>query len=197
MRRRQFLTRVVWSAAGSYLAFAPGCRKPRRRDSRSEPAPEPVPRDDLLTSAELATLAAACERLLPADGTPGAIDLGVPGYIERALSGSDYPRWRSSIRRGLGRLDQDAREQYAAPFAAVDATAQDALLARFQSDRVGPEPVFFRRLLHLTLEGAFSDPSHGGNRDGRGWDLIGFVPDPCGAPSVLRSIRRPQRGNGR
>lgn len=47
----------------------------------------------------------------------------------------------------------------------------------------GPHPVeiegvtddsFFAVLLHNTLEGFFSDPLYGGNRDMAGWKLIGF-----------------------
>ena len=33
---------------------------------------------------------------------------------------------------------------------------------------------FFTLLLTFTLEGFFSDPVYGGNRDGVGWRFIGF-----------------------
>jgi len=29
-------------------------------------------------------------------------------------------------------------------------------------------------LIGLTMEGLFGDPVHGGNKGGRGWELIGF-----------------------
>jgi hypothetical protein len=38
-----------------------------------------------LTDAEFATLSAACDRLIPADETAGAVDAGVPDYIDKML----------------------------------------------------------------------------------------------------------------
>lgn len=37
-----------------------------------------------------------------------------------------------------------------------------------------PSAVFFETLLANTVEGFFSDPIHGGNRDMIGWKLVGF-----------------------
>ena len=34
--------------------------------------------------------------------------------------------------------------------------------------------VFFETLRAHTIEGMFSDPAHGGNRDAAGWKLLGY-----------------------
>jgi Gluconate 2-dehydrogenase subunit 3 len=39
-----------------------------------------------LSDSEYRTLSAACERLIPADETPGAIDAGVPDYVDGLLA---------------------------------------------------------------------------------------------------------------
>jgi gluconate 2-dehydrogenase gamma chain len=58
---------------------------------------------------------------------------------------------------------------------------------------------FFNRVRQLTLEGMFSDPFYGGNRDYRGWDLIRY-PGPRLAVSakeqVLRDPIKPVRNSG-
>ena len=56
---------------------------------------------------------------------------------------------------------------------------QDRLLTRWQNGKSG-ETRFFTLLVNLTLEGAFGDPSHGGNKGGAGFAMVGFEP---GAPT--------------
>jgi len=158
LTRRRFLELGACSTA---LAIA-ACR-------RSEPRPLAF-----LSAAEHATTSAACERILPHDDDPGAIELGVPDYIDRALA-TDRARWGDRFRAGLRALDAEAQRRSGAPFAATSAPAQDNLLDDWQ-DGSPAQVEFMRLLMNLTFEGAFGDPSYGGNRDGRGWRLIGFEP---------------------
>jgi gluconate 2-dehydrogenase gamma chain len=55
---------------------------------------------------------------------------------------------------------------------------QDAYLKSLEaggSDLNGvPSDVFFAMLLKMTVEGFFSDPVYGGNRDMAAWKLVGF-----------------------
>ena len=127
-----------------------------------------------LTEAEYATTAAACERLLPRDDDPGAIDLGVPDYIDRALA-TDQARLGERFRAALRALGAEARRRAGVPFAQLSAASQDNLLDDW-SDGAPDRAAAVALILTLTLEGAFGDPSHGGNRDARGWQLIGFAP---------------------
>jgi gluconate 2-dehydrogenase gamma chain len=178
LSRREFL---LASAAGAALA-ATACRRSRSRPSQGEsrPAAEPsAPR--YFPAAEFAALAAACERILPADADPGARQLGTADYLDRMFASPDRPVWHLIVRRGVGRLDREARSRFGRPFAETPLADQDALLAEFQK-REGKDRIFFGHLLAATLEGAFGDPSYGGNRDERGWHLAGFVRDPCGLP---------------
>jgi hypothetical protein len=66
-----------------------------------------------------------------------------------------------------------ARHQKA--FAALAPSEQDALLTEFKdSPAASGEQHYWTMLIGLTMEGLFGDPEHGGNRGGRGWELIGF-----------------------
>ena len=128
----------------------------------------------VLTADEYATAAAACERILPRDEDPGAIDLGVPAFIDRALAG-DQARWSARFRAGLAALDREARRRTGKPYALASVATQNNLLDDWQ-DGSPEQAEMVRLLMTLTLEGAFGDPSYGGNRDARGWQLIGFAP---------------------
>lgn len=169
--RRRFLTEVVWSSMGASLVLLSGCQ--RRNSDRAAPADAPR----FFTADERAALAAACERILPRDHDPGAIDLGVPDYIDRALVAEVMVKWREPLRRGLADLDTRARTRAGVGFAAAGPAVQDAILAEVEAES-RRRTSFFGRLVHLTLEGAFGDPRHGGNRDGAGWRLVGFAPSP-------------------
>jgi gluconate 2-dehydrogenase gamma chain len=64
------------------------------------------------------------------------------------------------------------------PFASLKEAQQDELLRGLESGDVKLANVkattFFDLLLQNTIEGFFSDPLYGGNRDMIGWKLIGF-----------------------
>ena len=193
--RREFIVEVVWASMGASLVVLGGCQV-RRGDTPTPglepdaaPASPAPPKDGRFFNAlELATLSAACERILPRDDEPGAIDLGVPSYIDRMLTDEIMVNWREPVRRGLADLDEGATKLGAAAFTELGFAAQDELMAEIEKTTRGPTG-FFVRLMHLTFEGAFGDPRHGGNRDGAGWKLLGFTPDVC-APATLAQIGR-------
>ena len=132
-----------------------------------------------LTEAERATLKALLERLFPADEAgPGALAIGAPEYIERALGGA-YAGLLPVYRRALAGLDDAARDEWDRSFARLSAEQQDSLIDRLerraipeveQSEAAG----FFEIVWQHLREGLFADPIHGGNRDLAGWKLIGF-----------------------
>jgi len=155
------------------------------------------------TEAEAAFVTAAVGRLIPADDLgPGAVEAGVPVFIDRQLAGP-YGRgerwymqgpwgpgtptqgWQTRLtpagmyRAAIRSIDAAvAREGKAATFARLAATDQDAFLKTLENGDAKLDGVdakdFFQQLLQNTLEGFWSDPIYGGNRDMVGWKLIGF-----------------------
>jgi hypothetical protein len=117
-----------------------------------------------LTPAERADLEAIASRILPSDdGTPGAKEANVIGFIERALT--TFHAFRlEGFRLGLADLNRRAGSS----FSAQPVERQDALLKEIETTP------FFEGMRGLTLCGMFADPSWGGNREYAGWKLLGF-----------------------
>lgn len=125
-----------------------------------------------LTLAELTTLKAAIDRLIPSDDLgPGAVEAGVFVYIDQTLA-ADNATALPLFQGGLAALDQAPGS---GGFVGLAADEQDRLLAQAEANHLagGPDG-FFATLLEHTRRGMFGDPIHGGNRDFVGWDLIGY-----------------------
>src|ERR1043166_205879 len=155
VNRRTFCQDLVYVGFGSYLALATGEGRRRGTDDAAPPPERP----GVLTETEAQVLAAACERLFPADEDPGAIALGAPGYVDRQLASEAFSGWQPWFRSRLSDLDADARTRHQRSFAQLAPGEQDALLEAWLH---GPKPhaTFVSRLMHLTLEGVFGDPSY-------------------------------------
>jgi gluconate 2-dehydrogenase gamma chain len=170
LSRRRFLGQLATAGAAT---LAVGCRPPSKAE-----------RPGLALDAhELRLCAAACERILPADRDPGAVELGVVGYIDRRLArrGRRPASARRAFRRGLGQLEAWTRKREGRSFVDLDPNRQDVSLASFGAEGGDDGKHFLHRLIVLTLEGALADPVYGGNRDKAGWRLVGFDA-PCPNP---------------
>jgi hypothetical protein len=130
-----------------------------------------------LNDRENATLTAFVDRIIPADENgPGASESGVTDYINNTLA-----TWNSGdiplVREGLQALELTAIQAHGISFAALPPDEQDFLVERFEKswlDNMRDSGRSFNRLYRLTLEGMFSDPYYGGNRNYAGWDLIAY-----------------------
>ena len=174
--RRQFLASSASFAGAGWLtmhASALAALSACARDAAMQNAPFTT-----LTAEEARTLSAFAAQILPSgDGQPGAGELGSIHFIDRAL-GSYLSQMRELIAEGA--RDLDARARSATPpatsFAALTPEQQIAVMTAVES-----EPWFFNARM-ITLMGAFSDPSHGGNRDGAGLRLLQIEHQPTHTP---------------
>jgi gluconate 2-dehydrogenase gamma chain len=112
---------------------------------------------------------AICERILPADETPGARAAGVIYFIDRALATFDRDK-RAAYRQGLRQVQAQRKKLFpaSASIAGLTAEQQDQLLHAMENTD------FFRLVRTHTIMGFFGHPSYGGNRGQAGWKLIGF-----------------------
>jgi gluconate 2-dehydrogenase gamma chain len=152
-------------------------------------------------AAEARFIEAACERLIPADESgPGALGAGVSNYLDKQLGGAwgagerlyRSGPWQSGtpsqgyqlpftpgelFHTALRAINQELEKRGAA-FHDLPVDAQDNYLKSLEAgaeDLDGvPCAVFFNLLLGMTVEGFFSDPVYGGNRDMVAWRMIGF-----------------------
>jgi gluconate 2-dehydrogenase alpha chain len=131
-----------------------------------------------LNPYEARTAAAIFDRLFPADThSPGAVEIGVVTYLDRALAGPDRDK-KEVYRVGLATLDRVARARYGRPFADCAAPDQDRLLVGLEEGSLPDFQVlapraFFNLLRAHLQEGLFADPVYGGNRDKQGWRFLG------------------------
>jgi len=141
----------------------------------AQPAAEPY---KTLNPAQARTLEAIVARLIPSDANgPGALEAGAARYIDRAL-GDALAASRAPYASGLAAVDAHARASAGKGFVELAPAAQDAVLRDLEQNvATGFAPsaaAFFELVLGHTLEGTFSDPHYGGNRDFVGWELLGY-----------------------
>jgi gluconate 2-dehydrogenase gamma chain len=168
---------------------------------KTSPAQAYTPR--YFTREEWAFVQAACARLIPADGNgPGALELGVPEFIDREMDGAfgHAATWymqgpfasalpelgyqsplapRAVYRAGIAAVDAHCRRMFGnRSFSELPATTQDPVLTELESGALDFDNVsgtsFFGFLLQNTREGYLADPIHGGNRNLGSWRMIGF-----------------------
>lgn len=198
LKRRQML-----------LLAAAALMLPRRARAKTLPSGLPSPqiahRDAYLylTAAEAAFVDAAVSRLIPADELgPGALEAGVTLFIDSQLAGSygraadwymagpfadgtkqqGYQSQRTPAqvyRAAIAAIDERARKDDGAAFAALDASRRDRWLHALEGGKVElgdhvDAKTFFTLLWQNTQEGFFADPIYGGNRGFAGWKLIGY-----------------------
>jgi len=166
-------------------------------------AEPPAYRPKFFIAEEWAFLRAAVDRLIPPDAEgPGAVESGVPEFIDRQMD-TPYAQgalWymqgpfyeappelgyqmkftpRDIYRLGIAATDRWVHDNKGGKrFAELDAATQDDLLSQMEGKKIEfpdiPANLFFGMLLENTKEGYFSDPIHGGNKQMGGWKMIGF-----------------------
>ena len=132
----------------------------------------------MLTEQQLTTLRALVDRIIPADDFPSGWQAGVGDYLTGQFERDLRPQL-DRYRAGLDALDAEAQAGSGARFAELNAENQDALLRRIEAGAVTTAwPInpttFFQAAVEHSMEGFYSDPGTGGNRDGVSWRMIGF-----------------------
>lgn len=153
-------------------------------------------------SVEAAWVEAAVNRMVPADELgPGGVDLGIAAFIDGQLAGAygqgakmylqgPWPTgtpeqgWQMRMtpaacyRAAIPRIDAHCQATLGAVFAALADAKQDAVLAGLESGGIDLVDLaahqFFKLFRTNVMEGLFSDPIYGGNRNKLGWKLVGF-----------------------
>ncbi|MFX3674967.1 MAG: gluconate 2-dehydrogenase subunit 3 family protein [Paenisporosarcina sp.] len=164
---------------------------------------------------EFEIISNATERILPKDDLgPGAIDLGVPFFIDNQLAGQygsnskEYMQGPFAVgaptqgyqsrlsraeifRQGIEKLDAEANKRFQKGFSEIEGAQMDEILTAFQKDEIAMAGVtsafFFRLLRTATLEGAYSDPIYGGNQNMGGWKMKGFPGHQMAYSNVIES----------
>jgi gluconate 2-dehydrogenase gamma chain len=170
-----------------------------------------------LTPTEAAFCSAVADTIIPADAlSPSGTECGIVTFIDRQLAGAwgggakmyrSGPFRKAKSEYGY-QLPLTPREFFAAGIVATNAWLNKIHGKDF--DRLSPKErddvlklldqgkaelvdfngkQFFEALLDLTMEGFFSDPIYGGNRNKVSWKMIGFP----GLPATYANLIEPYR----
>ena len=209
--RRGFLRRTI--SIIPVAAIAGAAHTQQQAPASSAPGSPPAPAVNTSSAssyspsffhpAEWTFLSAAVARLIPADDIgPGAVEAGVPEFIDRQMEGPfghDATRYsqgpfvesppefgyqgkmppRDVYRAGMAAADSYCKGAFDGKlFSQLDAAQQDQVLKGLESGDIKLDGVsgttFFGFLLQNTKEGYLSDPIHGGNKNAGSWKMIGF-----------------------
>jgi hypothetical protein len=129
----------------------------------------------VLTEHQRMTLEAAACRVLPSSDGPGAREAEAVAFIEWMIRQPCFDRRWPSFVVGLQLLDAAASSQHGVSFHACPAAAQDALLTGLTTVPHATVRWFFAMLVRLTVAGFLSPPGYPGNRDGVGWQCMGYA----------------------
>lgn len=214
MNRRELLQLV---GAGSAAAAAPlvvaqvgaanhtgshGQPATKPADSSAGAQPQVRPTYIFLNANEAAFIEAAVDTLIPADDVgPGALELGVPVFIDRQL-GSGYGRGdrlylqgpfiegtpeqgyqmrmtpSEVVQAGIADVNAHVQEKFQTTFDLLSPADRATVITELETRKITlptvPTATFFELLYELTMLGYFSDPIHGGNKGKGSWKMVGF-----------------------
>jgi gluconate 2-dehydrogenase gamma chain len=155
-----------------------------------------------LKPAEAYFIEAAADHMIPADEfSPSGTELGIPVFIDRALAGSwgkgdrlflqgpwlagtpnqgyQLPLTPAELyRAAIHACDAYCKKTFDKIFAACTAADKETFLKDLAGGKIAldgiPGRTFFTVFYTNVVEGMFSDPIYGGNKDKAAWKMIGF-----------------------
>ncbi|MDY6945664.1 MAG: gluconate 2-dehydrogenase subunit 3 family protein [Pseudomonadota bacterium] len=194
MNRRQILQRVACLMGGAVsapavLGLLNGCA-PKQQEASWQPV--------LLTREQGALVAAIVEVIIPRTDTPGAIDVGVPAFIDTMLKDVYTQEDRDRYLTGLKAFDDAARTMHGKAFVDLSQSQQTELVKQVHDEAVAVELAYDPR--PATLKRPFILMT-------KELTLLGFFCSEPGATQVLQYVAVPggfqacipvaQAGNGK
>jgi gluconate 2-dehydrogenase gamma chain len=132
----------------------------------------------MLPSNHWNILRSLMNRIIPPDDFPDAWEAGVGNYLARQFE-RDLRSQVEAYHLGLEALEAESQAFAGKGFTELDTSAQDVILSRLEAGQVTlswlVDPTeFFHMVIEHVMEGYYSDPGNGGNRDSIAWRMIGF-----------------------
>lgn len=128
-----------------------------------------------LNKTQAATVSEIAETILPRTNTPGAVDIGVPAFIDRMLKELLSPEEQRDFMSGLAKFEADCRAAYGKAFVECSRTEREEYLLKLDKASgkyghsfwgiglAGPSnnDLFYRNLKSLTLLGYYTSQQAG------------------------------------
>jgi Gluconate 2-dehydrogenase subunit 3 len=175
-RRSFLLSGGSWLTGAWIAAHWPSIAAAAHHAEQTPPDAAPAALQ-FLSAANAADIEAVCAQIVPSGATPGAREAHAVYFIDKSLA-SYFGGMAPEYLKGLGEFQAQFRaaSPAIASFAAANADAQMAFL------KTHDRTPFFETTRMLTVLGMFSSPKYGGNYQGQGWKLLGFVDQHAFAP---------------
>ena len=197
--RRDFLKTAVASGAAAATTGTAMLPEP----AAAQPAVSSAPGYAFLNTDESAFVEALVDHMIPADElTPKGTDIGLAVYIDRALAsawgkgdrlymqgpwklgapsqGYQLPLTPAQLyRAGIEATNAHCVKTYGKSFDKITEAQREEVLIGLSRGTITftnglPVRDFWNTMYQSVMEGMFSDPIYGGNRNKAGWKLIGF-----------------------
>ena len=202
--RRDFLKGAVAGSAAAAAATVHLPQDALAQQGAAAPATAPAtPGYAFLNLDEAAFVEALVDHMVPADElSPKGTDIGINIFIDRALAGAwgkgerlyMQGPWKPGLpsqgyqvpltpaqlyRAGIEATNAHCRKTYGKTFDRLTEQQREEVLLALSTGKVTfdsglPAPLFWTTLYQTVMQGMFSDPIYGGNRNKAGWRLIGF-----------------------
>lgn len=133
----------------------------------------------MLTSTHWNILRSLMNRIIPPDDFPDAWEAGVGNCLARQFE-RDLHHQVDTYKLGLEALETESQAFAGNSFTDLDPFMQDTILTQLETGQVmalwqvNPTE-FFHMVIEHVMEGYYSDPGNGGNRDSIAWKMIGFT----------------------
>ena len=202
--RRDFLKGAVVGGAAAATGTVATVTTAEAQAQPQQTMPAPQPGYAFLNIEESAFVEALVDHMVPADDlSPKGTDIGINIFIDRALAGGwgkgerlymqgpwkrgtpnqgyQLPLTPAQLyRAGIESTNAYCRKTYGGkPFDRLDDKQREEVLVGLSGGKITfeggpPARVFWNTVYQTVMEGMFSDPIYGGNRNKAGWKLIGF-----------------------
>lgn len=194
VNRREALKRVAWLMGGTVSASAILAIE-KGYSATTSVGSKPA----ILRPPQVAIVSAVAEIMIPRTDTPGAIDVGVPGFIDLMLKDVYTQKDRERYLAGVAEFDAAAQGEQGRKFVELESPQQVALVRKFHDAAVGEE-----RRLHHPHHADLQRPFILMTKE---LTLLGFFTSQVGATQVLQYVAVPgsyhaclaleQAGNGK
>jgi gluconate 2-dehydrogenase gamma chain len=177
MNRREALKRVAWLMGGTVSASAIlAVQKGYSATTSAGSKPS------ILSPPQMGIVSAVAEIMIPRTDTPGAIDVGVPGFIDLMLKDVYAPKDRTRYLAGLTDFEAAAQTEQGKTFVALESAQQVAHVRKFHDAAVAEE-----RRVHRP----HSDAQRPFILMTKELTLLGFFTSEVGATQVLQYVAVP------
>jgi gluconate 2-dehydrogenase gamma chain len=182
LSRRNFLLRGCTSLSAIWVSAHWPALVSAAKHARESLHSAAAPKLEFFTPEQATEIDAISGRIIPTDETPGAHEVGVVYFIDRALTTFAVDD-QKTYRDGLPELQAQTREILPAleKFSAATPAQQDEILHSFDEEQPAERLArphagakkFFETVRQHTIVAFLLDPDAGGDPQGIGWKFIG------------------------